>query len=153
MPPDETGPQTNRHLPPSVISWLQQPPGEVVAVVATVDEDGSPRTALFGALGAPSPRELRLSCRRSHATFANIRRNGRVSLQLVAAPDMAVSVRGAARVVADAQALPGNVIISIAIEQVEDDRVPYAQIVGGIRYTMPDDVRDRLEALAPELVR
>lgn len=151
MAPDEPGPRASDQLPPAIISWLQQPPGEVVAVVATVDEDGTPRTALFGALAAPSPRELRLSCRRSHATFANIRRNGHVSLQLVAAPDLAVSVRGRARVVAEAQALPENVIISVAIDSVKDDRVPSAQVVSGIRYTMPDDVRHRLEALRSEL--
>jgi hypothetical protein len=133
------------------MTWLRQPPGEVVAVVATVDEDGTPRTALFGALAAPSPRELRLSCRRSHATYANIRRNGRVSLQLVAAPDLAVSVRGRARVVAQARALPGNDIISVAIDNVEDDRVPFAHVVSGIRYTAPEDVRPLLEALTHEL--
>ena len=113
-----------------------------------------PRTALFAARWQRHrQRELRLSCRRTHATFANIRRSGRVSLQSFGSPNLAVSVRGRARVVADADALPDNVIISVAIENVADDRVPYAQVVSGIHYTMPDDVRHRLEKRASELSR
>jgi hypothetical protein len=148
---DRTDRKGGDRLPADVLAWLRRSAGEVVAVVATVDADGTPRTALFGALAAPTARELRLSCRRSHATLANIRRSGRISLELAGPPDIAVSVSGQATVVGEVHALPDNVLVSIAVETVKDDRLPYTQVLSGIRYTMPDDIRHQLEQLSSEL--
>jgi hypothetical protein len=39
-----------------------------IAIVATVDADGSPRTAPFGSLRATTPSLLRLCCNRHHDT-------------------------------------------------------------------------------------
>ena len=45
-----------------------------VTVVATVDEDGTPRTAPFGSVRAVTPRLLRLISARYHDTYANLAR-------------------------------------------------------------------------------
>ena len=70
-----------------------------VTVVATVDPDGAPHTAPFGSLRAVTPRLLRLACNHHHDTYANLRRDGQVSVVLLASPNIAVSIRGRARLV------------------------------------------------------
>jgi flavin reductase (DIM6/NTAB) family NADH-FMN oxidoreductase RutF len=65
-----------------------------VAVVATVDEDGTPRTAPFGSLRAVTPKLVRLACSRHHDTYGNMCRDGRVSVAVLAPPNIAVSIRG-----------------------------------------------------------
>lgn len=138
-------------LSDAVLSWLDGPIGEVTAVIATVDEDGTPRTAVLGALRAGSASELRFACRRTHTTFVNLQRHGRVSLVLIGPPDVAVSVVGTARVVGQIDALPDNALVVVDVETVKDDLLPEVRIDSGIRYASPEPLRERLEALNAEL--
>ena len=80
-----------------VISALRRPVGEIVAIVATVDVDGSPRTAAFGSVGPITGRELRFGCNRRHGSSANVVRDGQVMVALFASPDIAVGIRGRAQ--------------------------------------------------------
>ena len=91
---------TATELPQPVFQAWHKPGNAIspVAMVATVDPDGMPRTAPFGSLRAMTPRLLRLSSLRDHATYANLCRDGRVMIALVSPPDIAVSIRGRARV-------------------------------------------------------
>lgn len=50
--------QQSEDLPAAVMAALRRPAGEVVAIVATVDADGWPRTAAFGSLRPVTGREL-----------------------------------------------------------------------------------------------
>lgn len=132
-------------LPAEVLDCLQRPPGQVVVIIATVDEDGAPRT---GAMRAISPRRLRFACRRSHATFVNVTRHGRVMVALYAAPDIAVGVRGRAWVAQqELSAWPDNAMIGIEVETVKNDALPQVPIATGITYAFPDELADRLAAV------
>ena len=102
-----------------------------VAIVATIDPDGAPRTALFGSLRAVTPRVLRLCTVRDHDTFANLCRDGRVMVSLVSPPDVAVSVRGRARVVKEWMAHDEHfAIVEIDVEEVKND-MAYRVIIEG----------------------
>lgn len=92
---------TAPELPQQVFAAWRKPDAAIspVAIVATIDPDGAPRTALFGSLRAVTPRLLRLCSLRNHDTYANLCRDGRVMVSLVSPPDLAVSVQGRARVV------------------------------------------------------
>ena len=57
-----------------------------------VDPDGTPCTAPFGSLRAATPRLLWLACLRYHDTYANLCRDGRVTVALLAPPGIAVSI-------------------------------------------------------------
>lgn len=139
-------------LPQEVRDVLRRPPGSVVAIVATVDGDGAPRTAAFGAMRAPSATQLRFGCRRTHDTFANIERDGRVMVSLYAAPNVAVGIRGRARVVRDhLDAMPDNALIEIEVESVKNDTVPGLPLSSGITYAMPEKHVSILHAVNAEL--
>lgn len=138
-------------LPPELMATLARPPGGLVAIAATVDADGSPRTATFGVIRAASPNQLRFGCRREHATYANLQRDGRVMLA-IHAPGVAVGVGGRATVVRDhLEAMPSNARIHLDVEVVKNDTVPTLPVTGGVVYGMDDERRAQLDAVAREL--
>ena len=93
-----------------------------VATLTTVDADGFPRTAPFGSLRAVTPRLLRLICWQRHDTYANLLRDGRVSVSLVSPPDVAVSVRGRARLVRERMTVDeAFAVFEIDVESVKND--------------------------------
>ena len=95
-----------------------------IAIVATLDPSGAPHTAPFGSMRAITPRLLRFASWRGHDTFTNLCRDGRVTVTLLAPPDMAVSVQGRARVVKEQmRADESYAVIDIDVEQVKNDMV------------------------------
>jgi flavin reductase (DIM6/NTAB) family NADH-FMN oxidoreductase RutF len=114
---------TAPELPEDVFAAWHKADGAIspVAIVATVDADGTPRTAPFGSLQAVTPRKLRLCSWHGHDTYANLCRDGRVSVALVS-PDVAVSVRGRARVVKGRMDHdPEFAALEIDVEEVKND--------------------------------
>jgi len=89
------------------------------SVIATVSEDGSPHTAPFGSLHAITPKTMRFVIHRYHDTLANINRDERIMVCLVCPPDIAVSVKGRAKVIDN----PWKVDKSYALAEIEIDEV------------------------------
>lgn len=138
-------------LPAAVIAALRRPPGEVLAIVATVDADGAPRTAAFGSIRPITPNELRFGCNRAHATFANVIRDGRVMVALFA-PDIAVGIRGRARVLKEKlDSLPRDAAIVIEVSAVKNDALPMAPVATGISYSVSAEVGERIQQCLDEL--
>lgn len=139
-------------LPDDVRALLERPVGELLAIVATVDADGMPRTAAFAVMRATSARHLRFGCRRTHRTFANLQRDGRVMVALYAEPDIAVGVAGRASIVTEhLRAMPDNAMIEVEVTSVKNDLLPEVPIASGITYAPPPGFRDKVEAVAVEL--
>lgn len=141
-------------LPPEVFAVWRKANGALspVAIVATVDADGTPRSAPFGSLRAISPRLLRFSPTHFQTTYANLCRDGRVTVTMVAAPDIAVSARGRARVVRERMETDGNrAIVDIDIAEVKNDMVPTLVLENGITISAREEYRDRFQALTAEV--
>lgn len=87
---------TALELPQQIFEVWRKPDGALnpVALVATVDLDGSPHTAPFGSVRATTPRLLGLVTFHGHDTYANLCRDRRIMVSLLAPPTIAVSVRG-----------------------------------------------------------
>lgn len=152
MPAEDDRPPVTDELPEDVVEVLTRPPGDAVAIVATVDDDGAPRTATFGAMRPVGPRELRFACNRAHATYDNITRDGRVMVATFAPPDVAVGIRGRARVVKERMdSLPEDAVVHLEVESVKNDHLPYTPIASGITYSMSAEIADRLDAVNEEL--
>lgn len=106
------------------------------SVVATIDEDGSPRVAPFGSLRAVNSRLLRLIAHQYHDTLANLKRDPRVMVSMICPPDIAVSARGRARIVEDPLSIDKNyALIEIDIEEVKNDMPVRIGIDSGISIT------------------
>jgi hypothetical protein len=92
------------------------------SVVATVNEDGSPRVAPFGSLRAVNPQLLRLLIHRYHDTLANLKRDPRTMIAMICPPDVAVSVQGSARIVEEPFSLDERyALVEIEIDEVKND--------------------------------
>jgi len=132
-------------LPPDVFAVLHKPNRAInpVTIVATVDSDGTPRTAPFGSLRAVTPRLLRLGCNRYHGTYANLCRDSRVSVALLAPPNIAVSIRGRTRVVKERMDIAEHlVIVEIDVEEVKNDMMRRGVIESAIGFTPPQELRE-----------
>jgi len=108
-------------LPPDVFAALHKPNRAInpVTIVATVDSDGRPRTAPFGSLRAITPELLRLACGNYHDTYVNLCRDGQVSVAVLAPPNIAVSIRGRARIVKAQMDIAKHLVaVEIDIEEV-----------------------------------
>ncbi|MHA2379978.1 MAG: pyridoxamine 5'-phosphate oxidase family protein [Candidatus Thorarchaeota archaeon] len=111
-------------LPEEIFKVWQKPGGALnpSSVVATVDNDGQPRIAPFGSLRALTPQLLRLVSLRHHDTYANLARDGRVMLALLSPPNLAVSVRGRARVVREKMSTDERfAVIDVDVDEVKND--------------------------------
>ncbi len=140
-------------LPPEVFEALQKPNKGInpVTIVATVDADGTPRTAPFGSVRAVTPRLLRMISLHYHDTYANLCRDGRVMVAVVAAPDIAVSIRGRARVVRERMNTDQrSAILEIDVEEVKNDMVAGA-IGSAITFFPRDEHQDWFEAALAEV--
>lgn len=103
------------------------------SVIATIDEDGAPRTAPFGSLHAISPEKLRAVIHRYHDTLKNVKRDDRVMVCMISAPDSAISVRGTAIVLEEPWSVDERyALVEIAIHDVKNDMPMQIGIEHGI---------------------
>ncbi len=147
---------TADHLPPAVFDLLRKDGRAInpVTIVATVDADGMPHTAPFGSVRAVTPRLLRMLSLRRHDTYANLCRDGRVVVVLVAAPNIAVSIRGRARVcLEEMETHRHSAVFEIDVEQVKNDMVRSGIIETAITFTPLDETRDWFDAVLGEIER
>lgn len=146
--------KTLPELPQDVFSVWQKPHKALgpVAIVVTVDPDGTPRTAPFGSLRAVTPRLLRLATWHGHDTYTNLCRDRRVVVALLAPPTLAVSVRGRARVTREEMHTDkAYAVVDIDVEEVKNDMVRSVVIEGAITISALPEYEDWFERLLGEL--
>jgi flavin reductase (DIM6/NTAB) family NADH-FMN oxidoreductase RutF len=144
---------TAPELPEDVFAAWHKPGGAIspVAIVATVDPDGMPRTAPFGSLRAVTPRLLRLCSHHGHDTYLNLCRDGRVSVALIS-PGVSVSVRGRARVVRERMQHDEDfAILEIDVQEVKNDMAYRIVIESGIAIHAREKYRPWYETAMAEL--
>lgn len=106
-----------------------------IVVVATVDKDGSPRTAPFGWVYAKDSKTIRFSTSRGHDTYKNIVRDGRVMVCLMEEGNTAISIKGNARVYKEQlESVSSHIaIVEIDITDVKSDVTRVASVISGIK--------------------
>jgi hypothetical protein len=116
----------------------------LTVLLLTVDEAGWPRVAMLsaGEVLAAGPREIGLALWPGSASAANLARAGRATLALVHA-GAGWYVRGAARREADLELADGRRLAAFALAVVEvlEDVVPYAELTGGIEFRLAEPER------------
>ncbi|KPL14867.1 MAG: hypothetical protein AMJ93_17150 [Anaerolineae bacterium SM23_84] len=141
-------------LPPEVFAaWRKPSRGfNPISIVATLDPDGTPHTAPFGSLRAVTPRLLRLCSWRGHDTYKNLCRDERVTVAMLAPPNLAVSVRGRARVVREQMKSDEHyAVVDIDVEEVKNDMGRAFVIETALTISLRDEYRHWFEAALGEL--
>ena len=152
--PKKTYWPTAPELPEDVFAVLHKPDRAInpVGRVATVDEDGSPRTAPFGGLRAITPRLLRLTSWHGHDTYANLCRDGRVMVAVLAPPDISVSIRGRARVAKGClDTDEHHAAVDIDIEEVKNDMVRRLVIESGVTASIKEGFAGWFDSVLGEI--
>jgi len=121
--------EAGSELPPKAVEALA---GGRLVVVATIDEEGWPYTMVMNWAAARDAKTVRLSLDRRTRTLANIRRNGRVMLEVLA-DGVIVGVRGSARIIQEqmAHAPIPSAMVEVTVELVKDD------LIDGVEFTGP----------------
>ena len=145
---------TASELPQEVFAVLRKRNRAInpIAIVATVDPDGTPRTAPFGSLRAVSPRLLRLVSWHGHDTYTNLCHDGRVMVALLAPPNIAVSIQGWAKVVRERMNTDEHyAIVEIDVKEVKNDIVRSVVIESPIAISAKDEMQDWFQAVLGEV--
>lgn len=146
--------RTAPELPEEVFAVCHKPDRAInpVTIVATVDADGTPRTAPFGSVRAITPRLLRMISARYHDTYANLCRDGRVAVALIAPPDIAVTIRGRARVVKERMDADRNhALLEVDVQEVKNDMVRSGSIGSAITFFPRDELQHWFDAAISEM--
>lgn len=152
--PAKTYWHTAPQLPEEVFRVWRKPNRTLnpAAIVATIDPDGTPHTAPFGSLRAITPRLLRLGMWHSHDTYINLCRDARVAVTMIAPPDIAVGVRGHARVARERMSADEHyAVIEIDIEEVKNDMTGALVIESAITVSVRDERRGWFQAVLGEI--
>lgn len=141
-------------LPENIFTVLHKPNKALspVSIVATVDPDGAPHTAPFGSMRAVTPRLLRFASLRQHDTYVNLLKDDRVMVAFVASPNIAVSIKGRARVAREKMALDENfALLEIDIEEVKNDMIGRVVIDSPITISARDKFKKWFNDLIGEM--
>jgi len=125
-----------------------------IVVVATVDEDGSPRTAPFGWVYAKDVRTIRFSTSRGHDTYKNIVRDGRVMICLLEEGNTAISIKGNARVCKEQLSTREHcAMVEVDITGVKSDVTGVARVISGIRCEINEKYVEMTKGVYAELMK
>jgi hypothetical protein len=123
-----------------------------VTIIASIDADGWPRTAPFGSVRAITPKLVRMISLRYHDTYVNLCRDGRVALALVAPPDIAVSIRGKAKLVKEAMDTGEHyAVLDIDVDEVKNDMVRSGVIGSAITFFPHGEIESWFDAALAEI--
>lgn len=104
-------------------------PNRVISTVGTVNEDGSPNAAPMSFFYCPDERTIVAAMVGASQTAANIKRDGRVIIEVLFAGDVVFGIRGRGRVIKEAlDCNQATMAVKIDVGSVKRDTSP-AQIV------------------------
>jgi hypothetical protein len=122
-------------------------------VIATVDEDGYPRTAPFHWIVARDTQTLRVAVNPRHVTYDNITRDGRVMVCVLDQGNIALGIKGRARVIKEEmESVPWRItLVEIEIDEVKSDALPWLPIDHGVRFQTTEQAKELMRRAFDEL--
>lgn len=107
-------------------------PNRIIAVAATIGEDGAPNTCPVSLIFAKDEKTLRLAMLRNSTTSGNLRRDGRVSLEIIQANDVVVGIQGVMRLVQEPMKFSDAMALwEMRVERVKQDTSPAQRVTQG----------------------
>lgn len=103
-------------------------------VVSTITSEGLPHAMPVHLLAAPNDKTIRMALVKGHQTVANIKDNGKVFISILEGTDLAMGIRGSAKVVREPmEGNPAMCMVEINVEQIKSDTTPTAIVTDGVR--------------------
>jgi general stress protein 26 len=107
-------------------------PNKTIAVAGTVGEDGAPNTAPISLIRATNSKTLLIATLRSTATTANLRRDGRVSLEIIGSDDLVLGIQGVMSLIREPmECSEAMALWEMRVDRVKQDTSPAQRVIQG----------------------
>jgi len=107
-------------------------PNKIITVAGTVGADGAPNTCPVSLIYAKDDQTLLVATLRHSATTANLRRDGRVSLEIMAADDLVMGIQGTMRLLREPmEASDAMALWEMRVTKVKQDTSPAQRVIQG----------------------
>jgi predicted pyridoxine 5'-phosphate oxidase superfamily flavin-nucleotide-binding protein len=104
-------------------------PNRIIGIAGTVNEDGTPNTAPISFIFAKDEQTLLIALLNTNNTTQNVKRNGKICIEILGANDLAIGIKGTAKILRDPMESSSAMIMAeVKVEKVKQDTSP-AQIV------------------------
>ncbi len=124
-------------------------PNRNIVVAATVGPDGAPNTAPISLIYARDEKTLLVGLLRTTTTTANLRRDGRISLELMGADDLVMGIQGTMLIIREPmESSEAMAIWEMRVEKVKQDTSPAQRVVQGPASTPRSDKAAAFEKAA-----
>ena len=128
---------------------FNQNPNRIIAVAGTVGADGAPNTCPITLIYARDEKTLLIATLRNSATTANLRRDGRVSLEIMAAGDLVMGIQGTMWIIKEPMAMSDAMALwEMRVEKVKQDSSPAQKVIQGPAATPRSDKAVEFEQAA-----
>jgi hypothetical protein len=132
-----------------LMALFNQNPNKIIVVAGTVGEGGEPNTCPVSLIYAKDERTLLVGLLRSTTTTANLRRDGRVSLEVIAPDDLVMGIQGTMRLVREPMAMSDAMAIwEMQVTKVKQDTSPAQRVIQGPASTPRSDKAAAFEQAA-----
>jgi len=116
----------------NLVELFNHNPNRTIAVAATVGVNGAPNSAPISLIYARDDKTLLIATLRHTTTATNLRRDGRVSLEIFAAGDLAVGIQGVMRLIKEPLAASEAMALwEMEVERVKLDTSPAQRVLQG----------------------
>ena len=115
-----------------LMQLFNQNPNRIIVVAGTVGADGAPNTCPITLIYAKDEKTLLVATLRTSATTANLRRDGRISLEIVAADDLVMGIQGTMWIIKEPMAMSDAMALwELRVEKVKQDSSPAQKVIQG----------------------
>ena len=112
-------------------------PNRVIAIVGTVNEDGSPNTAPMSLFYVPDEKTIIAGMVKTSQTVANIKRNGRLIMEVLSEGDIGYGILGQGEIIKEPlDCSDATLAIKIDVYGVKRDTSPAQIITSGPKSTL-----------------
>ena len=115
-----------------LMALFNQNPNKIIVVAGTVGEGGAPNTCPVSLIYAKDEKTLLVGLLRNSNTSANLRRDGRVSLEIIGPDDLVMGIQGTMRLVREPMAMSDAMAIwEMQVAKVKQDTSPAQKVIQG----------------------
>ncbi len=116
----------------NLVELFNQNPNRIIAVAGTVGADGAPNTAPVTLIYAKDEKTLLVATLRTTTTTANLRRDGRVSLEIIRSEDTVIGIQGTMRLIKEPMEFSDVMALwEMKVERVKQDTSPAQKVIQG----------------------
>ena len=116
----------------NLMELFNQNLNRIIVVAGTVGPDGSPNTAPVTLIYAKDPKTLLVATLRNTTTANNLRRDGRVSLEIIQKDDVVVGIQGTMRIIKEPMGFSDAMALwEMQVQKVKLDTSPAQRVFQG----------------------